>query len=314
MNIRMRFLCLLVAGLFSLLPGTAAAATLRVSVARTSVSAGETFVAAILVSSSDQPLNAVSGELSFPTNLLSVTAVSQTNSILTLWVQNPTYSNQDGTIDFSGVVPNPGWSGLGGQVIAVQFRAKSTGTATVEFASSAVLANDGNGTEILTSAQPATVIITAAPPAFTPVPPSKSPQVASSGAQTGTGTATTTALTPAASTAATTTVVMLTPAPFPIWTFVIATTLIALLSILLGLIIGARLRRHVRAATSLHRAHMILRRHFGDLKDALSEEITALERVRTRRSLTVEEERLINKVSKLLDTVEQEVEQDLFGK
>ena len=149
------FLCVLA-------PALVDAAALNISMARSTVSVGESFTATILVSSADQSMNAVSGVISFPKDALSVTAVSKLNSILTLWVQDPTYSNIDGTVNFSGVIPNPGWTGLREQIVTIQFRALKPGAATVEFSSSAVLANDGNGTNILTAATPGTVSVTEA--------------------------------------------------------------------------------------------------------------------------------------------------------
>ena len=143
-------------------PSLVNAATLNISMARSTISVGDSFTAAILVSSPDRALNAVSGVIAFPADKLSVTSVSKLNSILTLWIQDPTFSNQDGTVNFSGVIPNPGWTGLRGQIITIQFRALKPGAATVEFSSSAVLANDGNGTNILTAATPGAVSVTEA--------------------------------------------------------------------------------------------------------------------------------------------------------
>ena len=142
-------------------PAMVSAATLEVSVGRTSVSAGDTIIAAVVVSSPDQAVNAISGQFSFSRDLLTVMSVSKENSIVKLWVQDPTYSNAAGTVEWSGVVPNPGWSGLRGQILFVQFRAKQAGDATISFTSSAVLANDGNGTNILTGAIPKTLTILA---------------------------------------------------------------------------------------------------------------------------------------------------------
>src|SRR5438132_1560557 len=102
MNMHRRIRFLGIAFLFA--PQILFAATLQVSIARSEVSAGDSLVAAVLVSSTDQALNAISGTLSFPSELLAVSSVSKAGSILTLWVQEPTFSNQDGTINFGGVV------------------------------------------------------------------------------------------------------------------------------------------------------------------------------------------------------------------
>lgn len=159
------------AALFFLLPSAALAATLGLSPANTTVTTGSIVTATVLVTSTDQAMNAIDGSIAFPADLLQVVSVSKTNSILSLWVQDPTFSNADGTISFSGVVPNPGYTGSRGQALSIQFRGKKPGIATVTFSpSSQVLANDGNGTNILTASNATTIVVTAATSVPTPVP------------------------------------------------------------------------------------------------------------------------------------------------
>jgi len=81
----------------------AEAATLSFSPQSGTYFAGRSFSVSVLVSSPDQAMNAAQGEISFPTDQLEVLSISQANSVMNLWVQNPTFSNQDGTIDFGGV-------------------------------------------------------------------------------------------------------------------------------------------------------------------------------------------------------------------
>ena len=142
------------------------AATLSFSPQSGTYFAGRSFSVSVLVSSPDQAMNAAQGEISFPTNELEVLSVSQANSVMNLWVQNPTFSNQDGTIDFGGVAVNPGFQGNNGNVITIRFEAKDTGAAALKFISGSVLANDGKGTNILTSM--GTANLTIAPLAAAP--------------------------------------------------------------------------------------------------------------------------------------------------
>ncbi len=153
---------LIAATLLLLVPSVSQAATLRVTPSSATVSAGGSISETVDVSSTDQALNAISGTISFPSNLLQVVSISKDTSVLSLWVQDPSYSNSSGTITWSGIVPNPGYQGGSSPVLRVLFRARTPGSATVAFSSSAVLANDGNGTDILTSASPATITITGA--------------------------------------------------------------------------------------------------------------------------------------------------------
>lgn len=170
---------ILLAALLLVLPSATRAATLGLSPANTTVNIGSTISETVIVSSADQAMNAISGTISFPRDLLQVVSVSKTNSVLSLWVQDPTFSNTDGTISFSGIVPNPGYTGGRGQVLSIQFRGKKVGTATVTFSSPQVLANDGNGTDILTSTDSATIsiVVPSAEPAPAPPPaPAPSPE------------------------------------------------------------------------------------------------------------------------------------------
>jgi hypothetical protein len=134
---------------FVVAPFYAHADTLYISPSSGSYSAGKTFPIRVLVSSTVQPINAVSGVLSFPQDKLQVVSVSKTDSILTLWVQEPSFSNTQGTVSFEGVVPNPGFTGSSGRVVTINFKVVGQGAAPVRISSGSVLANDGNGTNIL---------------------------------------------------------------------------------------------------------------------------------------------------------------------
>jgi hypothetical protein len=76
-------------------------------------------------------------------------SVSKTSSVINLWTQDP--SIKDGKIPFEGVILNPGFRGEKADVFDITFEARKAGTATVSFSEGAVLANDGLGTNILTT-------------------------------------------------------------------------------------------------------------------------------------------------------------------
>ena len=384
---------LLIFGIF--IPFFSYAATLYVSIGRSTVSAGDSFTAAILVSSSDQAMNAASGVISFPSDKLAATAVSKLNSILTLWVQDPSYSNQNGTVNFSGVVPNPGWAGLRGQIMTIQFRALKAGAASIEFSSSAVLANDGNGTNILTAAAPSTVTVTEAQTA--PPPPASTPAQATSSKlspvritssthpdqektygethavldwtnHAGTPTVrigynkypntpgtvvyspaishkeidledgtwyfhvqekdgdtwgpvatyvirvdTSLPLSASAEDVATTTPVVVAPLEEPSTmrsAYLPLAYAIPIVAVVLALlIIGWELARSFATPRgTARRVHAAIHVEFNELKDSIADEIRKLEKVRVKRELTAEEERLINRLGKLIDRSERAVE------
>lgn len=161
MNHRSLFGVLFVFALFGFAP-VVSAATLSLVPASVSVPVGGTLTLSIVVSSGDQSMNAASGVLSFPTDRLSVVSISKTSSIFSLWVQDPSFSNADGTVNFEGVVLNPGFSGSSGRIMSVTMRAKAPGAAHVSFSSGSVLANDGQGTNILTGLGSAEVSVSEA--------------------------------------------------------------------------------------------------------------------------------------------------------
>ena len=155
----------LFAGLFiSLFPAVAFAASLTFSPQSGTYTAGSKITVNIYVSSSDQSMNAVSGALSFPTDLLSVSSVSKSNSIISLWTIEPTFSNSAGSVNFEGIVLNPGFTGSDGKIISITFTAKSVGTANIGFDSGSVLANDGTGTSLPTTFGKAQFVITPGAP------------------------------------------------------------------------------------------------------------------------------------------------------
>jgi hypothetical protein len=107
---------------------------------------GETVKVKVVIAS-DISVNAVSAKIKFSTSTLSLTSISKTGSAVSLWAQEPTFSNSDGTASLDGVILN-GYSGSGGLVATLIFKAKSIGTASLSFDSASVYANDGSGTDV----------------------------------------------------------------------------------------------------------------------------------------------------------------------
>lgn len=135
--------------------GQASAANLYLSPSTGSYLVGAIIPVSINISSSDQSMNAASGIVFFPTDKLEVISLSKSGSIFSLWVQEPSFSNSAGVINFEGIALNPGFTGASGKLITVNFRAKNSGTANLSFSSGSVLANDGQGTNILNNLETA---------------------------------------------------------------------------------------------------------------------------------------------------------------
>lgn len=161
---------------FGISGAEAASISLRPSVQ--SVSSGNIVSVKVSIGTDGKYINNSDGVIQFPTDLLSVLSVSKSNSIFSLWVEDPKFSNSDGVITFNGGLPNPGYSGSNGEVLTVTFKTKKPGTASLIFGGTSVRENDGLGTDILTSKQSGSIQIVGAteqkpvekPVVNTPVP------------------------------------------------------------------------------------------------------------------------------------------------
>jgi len=132
-------------------PQNALAASLYLSPATGSYAIGDAFSVVVRLDTSGQSANAAEGVISFPKDKLRVTSVSSGSSVFNLWTQEPTFSNSAGTLTFGGGLPHPGYTGSAGSIFTIRFSVLSSGGAAVGFVSGAVLANDGKGTNILSS-------------------------------------------------------------------------------------------------------------------------------------------------------------------
>jgi len=130
------------------------AATLSISPREGTFHKGENFNVDVLISS-DTSVNAFSSIVSFPTDVLNITSISKSNSIIDLWTQNPSFSNAGsmGNASFEGVVLSPGFIGPKGKILTLNFRVKNEGSANITFSEYAVLENDGLGTNAVVSIQ-----------------------------------------------------------------------------------------------------------------------------------------------------------------
>lgn len=147
----MRILKILFVALAIFSVGEAAqAASLYFSPSSGTYGTDRNFSVSVMVST-DQAMNAASGLINFPTDKLEVISVSKNGSIFNLWVQEPSFSNSGavGNVSSEGIVLNPGFIGSAGRILNITFQAKSEGAASVKFVNGSVLANDGQGTNIL---------------------------------------------------------------------------------------------------------------------------------------------------------------------
>ena len=124
-----------------------------------------TFDVSIFINTDGQEINAVEVDIKFPPDKLQVVSPSTGQSFISIWTSQPTYSNTDGIISFSGGLPYPGINTSSGLISKITFRVKKPGTATLEFSdTSKILANDGRGTNILHTIERAVYTLASRPP------------------------------------------------------------------------------------------------------------------------------------------------------
>ncbi len=153
-------------GGFGVKPILAGSASLTLSPAQGSYFVDSTFNVSILLNTGGTAINAVDAHLTFPADKIQVVNPTVSQSFIQIWTSGPSYSNTDGTLTFQGGLPSPGIATSAGVVSTIQFRAKAAGSVTIKFTSdSKVLANDGAGTNILTTKSPGSFTIQLPAPA-----------------------------------------------------------------------------------------------------------------------------------------------------
>ena len=167
--IRVKFLLSIFFVAFFVSSGTAFSASINYSPVAKSVDVDSKFTINVSLSTSDKAVNAFSGTLTFPDEILDAESISTSSSIVNFWTVQPTISAN--SIRFEGLVLNPGYTGSGGQLFSVTFKAKSRGVAYISLTNASTLANDGLGTNIFSGVIPKTTITIGegAPISTTPV-------------------------------------------------------------------------------------------------------------------------------------------------
>lgn len=134
------------------------AATLYFSPSSGSYAVGQQFNVRVLVSSTDKKINATGVDISFSPQDMELVSISELSSIIDVWGEKPTFSNNTGRASFEGLILD-GFQGSSGGLVTLIFRAKSPGETVVRFSSGSVLAYDGLGTSVLSNLQNANFTI-----------------------------------------------------------------------------------------------------------------------------------------------------------
>ena len=159
-------LLLLVWAFFIVSAQTLFAAQVAVSPSTGTYTVGQSFTVTLQVNPQGKSVNAVEAKATFDNTKLSVTGVSKTGSVFSLWTTEPTFSNSAGTIDFGGGSPTP--FSARSNLITVTFKVLAEGTGNVGISSASVLAADGLGTDVYAGPANGTFTLTAAAGPTTP--------------------------------------------------------------------------------------------------------------------------------------------------
>ncbi len=141
---------------------SAAAVSLAFQGASNSFSIGDTINLVLVVNSPSQAMNTVGGTILFDSQKLQLTNISKANSIISLWVEDPSVSISNsigGSIVFLGGITSPGFIGNQGQIVSVSFKVIGTGNTSITVSNPQVLANDGQGTDLLALMTPSQIVV-----------------------------------------------------------------------------------------------------------------------------------------------------------
>lgn len=131
---------------FSLVYSFAVAATVDLTSSSLNYKVGDTIQIRVQVKS-DVSINAVSSKIYYSKENISLSSISKSGSIISLWAQEPKFSNALGSADLEGVVLS-GYTGNSGNIVTLMFRANKEGQAEVKLSDVSVLANNGDGTDV----------------------------------------------------------------------------------------------------------------------------------------------------------------------
>ena len=127
-----------------------AEATLYVSPEAGVYTIGEIFDIKVLADTGGQKINAAEAELTFNPGALEVQKIITEDSILESWPTPPSFSNEKGTMRFSGWTKN-NFSGPSGLLVTIRFKALHNMSSNAYLAAGAILSADGQGSNIITS-------------------------------------------------------------------------------------------------------------------------------------------------------------------
>lgn len=146
--------------LIVLLPGVGFAAELSIDATKKVLNNGDTFIANIRINAEDECINTASVDVFYDPSVLTAVDFSQGESLITLWIEEPTIDNNQGLVHFAGGIPggycgrvigDPELSNTLGRIIFTTVEGAVAPAETISLSlsvasTSQVLLNDGLGT------------------------------------------------------------------------------------------------------------------------------------------------------------------------
>jgi hypothetical protein len=153
--------------IFFLFASSAYAASLNLVISSATIDQNSFLPVNVIFNPDNQLINALSGEIVFPTDKLKVQGIYDGDSVINLWVQKP-QEFPNGIITFSGIIPG-GFGGIlnptpnnnqsPGKIFTIIFKTLQAGPADINFQNSKALLNDGKGTPAELNINPLEIII-----------------------------------------------------------------------------------------------------------------------------------------------------------
>ncbi|KKW37041.1 MAG: hypothetical protein UY81_C0006G0015 [Candidatus Giovannonibacteria bacterium GW2011_GWA2_53_7] len=101
-----------------------------------------------LIVNSNAPVNALGGTITFPKDVAVVEKVTREPSTISLWSEEPIFSNTDGELKFSGGIPNGREALKNAPILTLDLRMLKPGKVVLRMKNGMLLANNGKGTNI----------------------------------------------------------------------------------------------------------------------------------------------------------------------
>lgn len=123
-------------------------AILNITAEKNTFTIGEVFSADVKVETKNIAANAVQAAIYFPKDIIEAVSYDKTASVINLWLEEPSFSNEIGKVTFIGGTTT-GFTGKDNQILKINFKIKSSGTGQIGFTDGSVISNDSSGSNIL---------------------------------------------------------------------------------------------------------------------------------------------------------------------